>query len=68
MTDTLPVTYHRLTTRGELRNSLQANISCEVAADNVSITNTFLAVLECPPFEVRLSENPGWAVYSAKAE
>jgi hypothetical protein len=62
-TSTPSATYHRPTTRGELRDALNKNISCEVVADNVGITNSFLAVLECTAFKVRLSENAGWAVY-----
>jgi hypothetical protein len=57
-------TYHRPTTRGELKRKLEDGVECEVVATNEGITTIALCGwLEFSAFETRRSENAGWCVY-----
>jgi len=59
------MTYHRPKTRGELKTKILEGVECEVVASNVETTNIFLdGWLDMEDkYDVRLSENKGWAIY-----
>lgn len=60
--------YYRPSTRGELRDQLQAGVPCEVATSMANSTKIMLeGWLEFSDFRTRPSENDGWTVFEPGA-
>lgn len=61
--------YLRPKTRGELRDSLEKGITCEIDRSNVEITDILLEWwLGCSDYSVVDSPNPGYVLYVSNKE
>lgn len=64
-----PRTWVRPKTRGELRDRLARGETCEVVANNATLTMMMLRHwLAFTNFTVRPSENEGWSLFEPKTE
>ncbi len=69
MSEPETIAYVRPSTRGELRDKLQAGIPCEVATYVAESTCILLrGWLNFQSFTVRPSENAGWTVFEKTSE